>query len=421
MIRNKDLQEIANRGELSDKVLKGLIEEHQNACVRFNKLDDYYKGKHQVFFRKDQGDGRPNNKIMHNYAKYIVVMSVGYLLGDRVKYTSDLDISAILTRYKKANFSDCDEEIAKDVAIFGRGFELLYLDGESRLPRSHVIDPRSIFTVYSDTPKREKLFSVYYYPNITEIGKQDGFCINIYTKENIYEYRTKNLSGPYEKVCSSRHFFKEVPVVEYFNNEEAVSDFEDVLSLIDAYNILQSDRVNDVERFVQAILFLKNFSITDADVSILKERRILQANGANDVDAKWLSHALDQSGVEIIRKTVEADIHKFSFVPAITDEHFSGNASGVALKYKLIGLSQMNKIKKRYMERGLKERLGLCLDLPNFKPNISPHDINIEFLHSLPVNDLETAKMVSELSGIVKNETLLKQLSFVRNPKEEAA
>ena len=420
MIRSCELGFKADCGDMPESVIKSLISEHLNMCVRYNRLDDYYKGKHDVFFRPDSYDGRPNNKIMHNYAKYIVVMSVGYLLGDRVKYTSDFDISEIMKRYKLAGFSDCDEEIAKDISVFGRGFEILYLDDADLVVKSYVVDPRNIFTVYSDTPKREKLFSVYYYPHITEEGKENGYVANIYTKSNIYEYRAKNLLGPYERVSVNRHFFKCVPVVEYLNNEEASSDFQDVLTLIDAYNLLQSDRLNDVERFVQSILFLKNFSLDQADVKLLKEKRILQANGPSDVDAKWLSHALDQSGVEIIRKTIESDIHKFSFVPAITDENFSGNASGVAMKYKLIGLSQMNKIKKRYMERGLRERLFLCLDLPNFKPNISAHDINIEFTHSLPVNDLETAKMVSELSGIVKNETLIRQLSFVRDAKEEA-
>lgn len=36
---------------------------------------------------------------------------------------------------------------------------------------------------------------------------------------------------------------------------EAQGDFEQVVSIIDAYNIVMSDRVNDKEQFVDAILF----------------------------------------------------------------------------------------------------------------------------------------------------------------------
>ena len=46
-------------------------------------------------------------------------------------------------------------------------------------------------------------------------------------------------------------------MVEYFNNDdERGGDFEAVLTLINAYDKLQSDRLNDNEQLVQALLVI---------------------------------------------------------------------------------------------------------------------------------------------------------------------
>ena len=119
-------------------------------------------------------------------------------------------------------------------------------------------------------------------------------------------------------------------MIEYANNEEYMGDFEPVISLMDAYNLLQSDRVNDVERFVQAILFLRGFSLDEDSAGRLRTDRIL-VGPDGDCDAQWLVNALAQGDVEVIRQNLESDIHKCAMVPRLTDEQFAGNSSGVAL------------------------------------------------------------------------------------------
>ena len=50
------------------------------------------------------------------------------------------------------------------------------------------------------------------------------------------------------------HNFGDVPMVEYWNNSEETGDFEQVISLIDAYDTLESDRINDKTQFTDALL-----------------------------------------------------------------------------------------------------------------------------------------------------------------------
>ena len=51
---------------------------------------------------------------------------------------------------------------------------------------------------------------------------------------------------------------------------------------------------------------------------------------------------------------------------------------------------------------------------------VPTHRVDIVFTYNLPANELEVAQMISYLQGLASNETLLDQLSFVGDAKEEA-
>ena len=126
--------------------------------------------------------------------------------------------------------------------------------------------------------------------------------------------------------------------------------------------------------------------------------------------------------MEVLRKSLEQDIHKFANVPCMSDESFGGNASGVAMRYKLLGFEQITKIKERYFREGLKERLRLLCNWlsPPGKAAISSRDISIQFTRALPVNETEVAQLVSELRDMVPREILLGLLPFVDDPEGAA-
>lgn len=47
-----------------------------------------------------------------------------------------------------------------------------------------------------------------------------------------------------------------VPISVFYNNEDELGDFESVITLIDAYDSLEADSLNDFEYFVDAYLCL---------------------------------------------------------------------------------------------------------------------------------------------------------------------
>lgn len=406
------------------ELLRSCLQEHMRGLGRLEKLCNYYAGEHAILTRQVDTKGAPNNRIVCNHAKYITDMATGYLLGDAIKYTSKTqELDELMDRYKKADIPYIDAELCKDASIFGRAVELVYMsDDEKPTTKSAFLDPRTAFMVYGDDVEARKLFGVYYYETYNTSGTLDGYWVHAYTERKRFSYRFRSLNDmPLSAVDALDHNMGGIPMIEYRNNEEETGDAEPIMSLIDAYNLLQSDRVNDVERFVQAILFIKGFDLDDDEAKRLREQRMIVAKNADSgADACWLVNALNQGDVETVRKNLEADIHKFSMVPALTDENFAGQASGVAMRYKLLGFDQMIKIKERYMEKGLRQRLKLYLSAANWQNSIDPEAIDIQFTHSLPVNELEIAQMVSTLDGMVPMETLLSQLPFVVDPAEAA-
>ena len=249
--------------------------------------------------------------------------------------------------------------------------------------------------------------------------------MNIYTENRIYNYFTSSLSNTnMELLSEEEHYFNGVPMIEYKNKSNLQGDYESVITLIDAYNTLQSDRINDKEQQIDAILAVINASFGDNESEMteterfLKEHKILEL--PRDADAKWLLKQFVETEVEVLKKAIKDDIHEFSKVPCLTDENFASQASGVAMKYKLLGLEQLAKTKEGYYRIGLRERLKLYANIFNTKGNsIDTSNTEIVFTRTLPVNEVELSQMVVNLEGTVSLETRLSLLPFVTNIESE--
>lgn len=423
---------IDETGRVRGLTLASVLEQHRVVAYEHKRMQDAYDGKQPITHR-ERTDGLPNNQLMHAFPRYIATMASGYLVGSPVAYAmadeaENATFSAIVELYDKMDADSVDAELAKDASICGVGVELCYPD-ENAEPCATVLEPVNAFVVYEDTVGRKPLFGVYYYQKVNELGMPDGTRVNVYTREFAFTYETTateffSADGMLE-TAAEQHFFGDVPIVEYWNNEERAGDFKPVMSLIDAYDVLQSDRINDKEQFVDALLVVYGVTLDeDADdpsdsrtaAQRLREDRLLQFLNP-EARAEWLTKTLDEASTEVLKDSLKADIHKMSMVPDLTDENFAGNSSGVAMKYKLLGLEQLTKIKERWFREGLRTRLKLFASFLAFKGHaaLDIAKVQIAFARALPNNDLETAQMASAASGIISKRTLAKQFSFVDN------
>ena len=408
--------------ELPVSEIEKIIAYGEQQQSRFKKLENYYLGVHDVLNRI-KSSGLSNNKIVINHPKYIVDTNVGYLLGNPVEYqvTEGMDIEPIKDAYKKQTINDLDVEIARDCGIFGLQYEYIYANEKSE-PRSTEIDNKQIVLVRDETTEHNKLFAVMW-RNVykgdenrnEKLMYREVVLVDTFKK---LTYKVEN--NQMELIEESEHVFGDVPVIEYRNNPEYLGDFETVISLVDAYNLLQSDRINDKEQLVDAILVVQQMDFDEDDIESLLEHRVI-AGVPEGADVKYLIKNLNEADTDVLRQTIENDIHKISMVPNMSDENFIGNSSGVAIRYKLLAFEQNIKNKERYFEKGLMERFKMYnhyLMVKSNMPEVPIEEVDAIFKRNLPSNDFEISQMINNLSGFVDKETLISQLSFIKDAKE---
>nr|DAR73098.1 MAG TPA: PORTAL PROTEIN [Caudoviricetes sp.] len=412
-------KELMADGIPTPEILEYCIKQHQGTLARLNKLSDYYDGKQDISNRTFGNPNIPNHKIVANHAKYIVDIATGFLVGNPIAYSGS-QVDKILDEYSRMDIISHDTELEKDLSVFGIGYELMYLapvnEGDTEI-RIKSIDPRGIFVVTDDTVDKNPLFGVHYQQRFKLDGSLNYYLINVYTEDKIFTYHAKGLSkGQMSLFEESEHYFGAVPVVEYRNNEERQGDFEQQISQFNAYNLLQSDRINESEQRVNSILFIKGFTLGEDN---LTHDSIIETT-EKDSDLKWLIKEIKEADNEVLRQSLLDDIHKFSYIPSMTDEHFAGNVSGEAMKYKLFGLLQLLSIKTRYMSKSLRKRLELMRNILNTKgSNIDISDVKITFKPNLPINTNDLASIINQLKGILPLETLIGWLPDIDDPAEQ--
>lgn len=404
--------------KITNEVLNEVIEYNEKLKAHYDKLEKYHHGEHDIMNRQ-KDDRLSNNKIVVNHAKYITDINVGYLLGNPIEYqaSSEYDIQPLLDEYKRQTINDLDCEIASDISIFGKTFEYIYANEEA-MPRSCSLDNRNAIIAYDNTIEHNKLFGLIY-REVLKGDTVDYYDIIFCDNKQIIEYQSSDKSLTM-KGTAKPHLFGDVPMIEYKNNPDFKGDFECVMSLIDAYNLLISDRINDKEQLVDAILCMYGVDFTTEQAEMLKDSRMI-ADIPTDAKIEYLIKTLQEGDVEILNNSLVSDIHKISMTPNMSDVNFVGNSSGVAIKYKLLPFEQNVKNKERYMEKGLMQRFKLYnnfLVACSKMSEVPIEEVDAIFKRNLPQNDFETSQMINNLADFVDNETLIAQLSFIKDAKE---
>jgi len=412
--------------------LQRLIDKHYSiASTRLMKLKRYYEGDHEILHEADRA-----NKLVCNHAKEISDAAFSYFLGNPVAYkdVSGSDLTPLTDALRLADADETDGDNGLSESIFGVTYEYIYTKKDETDLITKNLSPLHTFMVYDDTIEQNELFAVYYYVKKDDTNLQiDHYIATVLTQNYKWVFDIQKMPSEVSVLSGPEpHYKGEVPVIEYLNNRLGIGDFELQIPLIDAYDALMSDRITDKEQFIDAILALYGTLLGDDDdadengetshdkaVKSLHAKKILEL--PSDAKAEYLTRTFDESGVEILKKAIEQDIHKFSQIPCMTDENFAGNTSGVAMEFKLLGIENITKIKTRYYRKGLRKRIRIFCNWMklNASGNIDPKRVTAVFTRALPKNNLEISQMVANLKGMVSAKTLLAQIPFVDNPDEE--
>lgn len=398
-------------------MIQKYISDNRKREQRLQKLYEYYKGKTAICGRILADASKPNNKIVNPYASYITDTFTGYFLGEPITYTSKNEqlLARIDELYNYNDEAAENAELAKDASIFGVAYELLYTDENADI-RFKKIDAIKAIPIYDNTLEEDLLYFIRYYDNTDIMTNKTTTFVEVYSREWIRYYVDEYAL---EFVREVPHAFKEVPINIYQNNEELLGDFENVISLIDAYDKITSDSVNDMEYFADCYLALYGMSGTEPeDITAMKEQRVLLME--TDARAEWLTKQINDTYVENLKNRIDTQIHKFSRCPALTDADFAANASGVAMKYKLMGLETATSKKERAFKKALQRRLELICNIYSVMgTDFDYREIQMNFTRNIPSNLVEMADVISKIGHLLSEETQISLLPIEINAIDE--
>ncbi len=377
---------------------------------RLNKLDKYYKNDNAINYREFEDITKPNNKISHSFGDYIVKTNVAMLLGSPIAYSSEDDLTDYCNILDLADEQDINIDIATNCGKYGYAIQLLYLDDDKNI-KFYTIDNKQVVLIYADDISEKLLYTIRFWTVKVDNYREVEY-IEVYSKDETKLYK----NGILEKAESN--LFSDIPIIIYNNNTDKVGDYENVISLIDEYDLITSDTANENHYFNDCYLYLNTDNVLPEDIKAMKENRVIYGEGLNPQFILKQSSNID---LENEKNRIVRDIHKLSFVPDLSDENFANNVSGVAMKYKLFGTLNNMLNKQRKFKKAINDRNKLIFDMMYTKSLKVPKYVDISFTTNLPINNLETAQMINMLRGLISDETLASLLPFVEEPKWEIA
>ncbi len=394
-------------------VLNDAINVHRQNRTEIDYLYQYYKGKQPILDRTKAIRSDIDNKVVCNRANEIVSFKTGYLMGEPVQYVSRGEDEDTVEKVKLLNsymYSEGrqskDMSIANWFHICGTSYKMAFpddeeKDGEDESPfEIYVLDPRNTFVVYYSGLGNRPLMGVTYVVRTTDLKE----IYSVYTKDEYFEI----VDGEIAK--SNRHLIGDVPIVEYPANDARLGAFEIVISMLDAINTTESNRVDGVEQFIQALMVFKGVDIDDDTFNHLREMGGIKVPENGDVS--YLIQELNQTQTQTVVDDLYQAVLTICGMPNRNGgSSTSDTGSAVIMRDGWSDAEARAKDSERMFKdsemKFLKIVINLCNNLRQTEFKLS--DVDIRFTRRNYENILQKSQV---LTTMLANEKIAPQLAF---------
>lgn len=408
--------------EIDSALLAYYISKHKAEISRYEMLWKMYRGRHAIVDAEEKDSYKPDNRIVANFARYVVETFNGYFMGKPVTVShEDPELSKQVNRLMKLNDQDDNNaELSKLVRIYGRAYEFLYQNENTETCITYN-SPLDMFMVYDDTIAQRPFFAVRYYLN--EDNRLQG---EIYTSDKVYDF-IQGEKG-YQIINDQPHYYQDVPVIEYVNNDERQGIFEPVISMINAFNKALSEKANDVDYFADAYLAILGVQLDKDGLQKIRDNRIINFFGTDNPEeiknivVQFLQKPDGDSSQEHLLDRLEKLIYQMAMVTNLNSESF-GNASGVGLLFKLQEMENLALAAERKFTSGMNRRFKMLFRLPtNVSASQSEEWFNLDFTfhRNIPRDVLSEINAAQEAAGLLPLEDRVSMVSTVKDPKAVA-
>lgn len=403
--------------EMTEALLTEFLNEHAKEVEnRYKKLLAAYESDHDILHDEPKPNNKPDNRIVVNFPKYIVDTMNGFFIGNPIKVVADDEAVAEYVDYID-QYNDQDDnnaELSKIMSIYGKGYEMYFTDEEAALCITYLT-PIESFMIFDDSILERPLYFIRRY---TDREKIEWGSIS-----NEYGVRYFKITGGVKFTDEDwqPHYFPGVPATEFIENGEKQGIFEPVLSMVNAYNKALSEKANDVDYFADAYLKILGVELSEDQLKHIRDNRIINFEGTEfeKLIVEFMNKPDGDSTQENLLNRLERLIFHISMVANISDENF-GAATGIALKYKLQAMSNLEKTKERKFTSGMNRRYKLLFGHPASKVQKDAWvQLRYQYTPNFPANLLEEVQIAAQMEGVTSHETQLKVISVVDDVQSE--
>jgi SPP1 family phage portal protein len=327
-----------NTGNIYSILDEAMITHNEN-IIDIKYLKEYVKGVQPILDREKPIRDDINIRVVFNRAAQIVDFKLKYEFGSPITYVrrskdeadgfgSDVDDRGVSLLNEMMGYSNkpaIDLQIAKNFKTCGVGYRLIEpSDDPLSIIKMASLNPESSFVVYRNDAYRKPILGVTYFKKRN--GDTEFTC---YSADTIYIVTSKFGRGYTGEPIVYPNIPGQIPIIEYVNNYDRMSDFERVISLINALNVTNSDRMNDIAQHVQSIIWMNNCEPDDDQeiksngVIITKSQQGVQAN------IQFLENVLNQSEIQTLVDHVNDQIDVIANVPG--RQETGGGSTGSAM------------------------------------------------------------------------------------------
>nr|DAL48177.1 MAG TPA_asm: Portal [Caudoviricetes sp.] len=345
----------------------------------------YYKGDQPIRYRTKTIRDDIVNRIVENHAYEIVQFKVGQAFGEPVQFISRKDDDRInkavdeLNDYMiDANKHEKDIKSGEWQSATGTSFKAVQHTNDELQFRIVAPSPLNTFVIYNSNTEE---------PLVAVQELKDPYTGRIYKQcyTDKFECRIVDSTVQNWKV----HGYGGIPIIEFPNNHERISDIELVIDLLDTMNNMQSNRMDSIEQFVQSWVKFVNCDVDTEKFQKMKMSGALVVTSNNGVDNKAdvdiMTQELDQSQTQIAKEDVWDNALSILAIPSKQSNTGGDTQGAVELRNGWDFSKTRAKLKDPLIKTAEKRLAKIVLNRLRVKVkdlNLTTRDFDVQINHS---------------------------------------
>lgn len=405
----------------------------------------YFDGVHDILTRQRTVIGKdgdletvvnlPNNRIVDNQYKKMVIQKCNYLLGQPISVQSDNDTySKILKLFLNKKFMRTLKAVGEDALNCGIGwlYPMYDEDGQFVFKR---FNPWEIIPGWKDAEHTKLEYFIRIYEVVAYVGSEEKVIekVEVYDEKGIHYFELHNGNlvpdkpdEQYFMIEDTWYNWTKIPLIAFKYNSKEIPLIKMVKSLQDGLNLIESNFQNQMEEDPRnTILVVVNY-----DGENLGEfRKNLATYGAVKV------RTVDGAGGDVRTLQVEVNAENYKAILELFKKAIIENAMGYDAKDdRMSGNPNQMNIQSMYSDIDLDangmetefqasfEDLLWFVDMHLFNVGMGDYEneeVDIIFNRDMLLNEGEVIDNCQKSVGLLSTETIIANHPWVDDPVAE--